>query len=62
MKLKFTIVVEQEVAEKDLPGYESSTIEEAAKKQQAWIDEGAVDLGDIVGWGEDAKVKVEAIP
>jgi len=59
VKLRITAVVECEV--EDLAHYEAATLEEAARNQQQWIDEGACTIGDIFDT-EDVKITVEALP
>ena len=59
MKLRYTLVMEQRV--RFLEHYESSSLEEAAKKQQQWIDEGVSDILDIVLNSDIQSVKVEAV-
>lgn len=57
MKLRFTVTSVIEV--EDLKLYEANTIEQAAKNQQAWIDDGIADIMDCMGDMWD--VKVEAV-
>lgn len=59
-KLRATIVVEWEV--EDLSHYDATTIEEAARNQQRYCDEGTVGPFDLLAWGEDASVRVEPVP
>ena len=59
MKLRYTLVMEQRV--RFLEHYESPSLEEAAKKQQQWIDEGVSDILDIVLNSDIQSVKVEAV-
>lgn len=51
MKIVMTLCVEWDV--NNLEEYEASTIEEAAKNQKEWLEEGSVWLGDFV---EDMKI------
>ena len=60
MKIRITMIVESEVKQDDLmPYYEAHTIKQAAFNQQAWIDEGACDLHDLLEG--DVKVTVEGV-
>lgn len=57
MKLRVTITTEWEV--EDLAHYEASTIEEAARNQEKWLNEDKSELAYFVG--EESKIKVEAV-
>jgi hypothetical protein len=57
MKLRFTIVFEHTV--EDLVEYEATTLEEAAKNQLAWIEDGTACLPEFIP--ENCSVKVEPI-
>jgi hypothetical protein len=59
MKLRYTLVMEQRV--RFLEHYEASTLEEAAKNQQKWLDDGVSDILDIVLNSDIKSVKVEGI-
>lgn len=49
MKIIITMVFESEILPEELKAlYEADTLEEAVKNQQAWIDEGACDLHDLI--------------
>ena len=49
MKIIITMVSESDVSPEALKAYyEADTLEQAVKNQQAWIDEGACDLHDIL--------------
>jgi hypothetical protein len=59
MKFRYTLVMEQRV--RFLEHYEASTLEEAAKNQQKWLDDGVSDILDIVLNSDIQSVKVEAV-
>jgi hypothetical protein len=59
MKLRYTMVMECYVS--FLSHYEASTLEEAARNQQLWIDDGISDIIDIVLNSDIQSVKVEPV-
>lgn len=59
MKLKYTFVFELEVDH--LADYEATTLEEAAKNEQQWINEGSTDVYDLIGGANYVQATVEAI-
>lgn len=58
MKLRFILVIESEVT--NLADYKATTIQEAAKNQACWIEEGECDLTELVN-RENVAVTVEGI-
>jgi hypothetical protein len=59
MKFRYTLVMEQQV--RFLEHYEASTLEDAAKNQQKWLDDGVSDILDIVLNSDIQSVRVEAV-
>lgn len=62
MKLKFTIILEEKVTPETLKlYYEADSLEEAAKNQQAWINDRSYDVIELVTNAEHLQVIVEGI-
>jgi hypothetical protein len=49
MKLITTIRIEQEITEEQMESdFEASTIDEAVANQQSWIEDGSIDIYDLI--------------
>lgn len=49
MKLITTIRIEREITEEQMKSdFEASTIDEAVANQQDWIDDGSIDVYDLI--------------